>query len=189
MIWFRDWQTHPESAERNRERQRRRDRQRCVTDLVKNNVALDLKRAAAEVWLVGAETANLVKNNVAFSEVLVFQRVASTVPTGNGEVFEMMEITHVPNSVSMCILPTVISVFRSAFRSRAAVELENFALRHQLNVLKRSVKHRPRLTSADRLLWVVLSRLWADWRSALTIVQPETVIAWHRKAFRLFGSW
>jgi len=111
------------------------------------------------------------------------------VPTGNGEVFEMMEITHVPNSVSMCILPTVISVFRSAFRSRAAVELENFALRHRLNVLKRSVKHRPRLTSADRLLWVVLSRLWADWRSALTIVQPETVIAWHRKAFRLFGSW
>jgi len=89
----------------------------------------------------------------------------------------------------MCILPTVISVFRSAFRSRAAVELENFALRHQLNVLKRSVKHRPSLTSADRLLWVVLSRLWADWRSALTIVQPETVIAWHRKAFRLFWSW
>lgn len=89
----------------------------------------------------------------------------------------------------MCILPTVISAFRSAFRSRAAVELENFALRHQLNVLKRSLKHRPRLTSADRLLWVVLSRLWADWRSALTIVQPETVIAWHRKAFRLFWTW
>jgi putative transposase len=89
----------------------------------------------------------------------------------------------------MCILLTVISVFRSAFRSRAAVELENSALRHQLNVLKRSVKHRPRLTSADRLLWVVLSRLWADWRSALTIVQPETVIAWHRKAFRLFWTW
>jgi hypothetical protein len=74
------WQTHPESAERNRERQRRRDRQRCVTDLVKNNVALDLKRSNAEVWLVGAETANLVKNNVAFSEVLVFQRVASSPP-------------------------------------------------------------------------------------------------------------
>ena len=113
----------------------------------------------------------------------------TSVPTGNAEVFEMMEITHLPQLISMCILPTVISVFRSAFRSRAAVELENFALRHQLNVLKRSVKHRPRLTSADRLLWVVLSRLWADWRSALTIVQPETVIAWHRKAFRLFWSW
>jgi hypothetical protein len=74
------WQTHPEAAERNRARQRQRDRQRRVTNLVKNNVALDLKRSAAEVWLVGAETADLVKNNVAFSEVLVFQRVACSAP-------------------------------------------------------------------------------------------------------------
>jgi len=74
------WQTHPESAERNRTRQRQRDRQRRVTSLVKNNGALDLKRSTAEIWLVGAETANLVKNNEAFSEVLVFQRVASSVP-------------------------------------------------------------------------------------------------------------
>jgi len=72
------WQTHSEAAECNRERQRQRDRQRRVTNLVKNNVALDLKRSAAEVWLVGPEMADLVKNNVAFSEVLVFQRVAST---------------------------------------------------------------------------------------------------------------
>jgi hypothetical protein len=74
------WQTHPEAAKRNRERQRQRDRQRRITNLVKNNVALDLKRSAAEVWLVGAEAADLVKNNVAFSEVLVFQRVASAPP-------------------------------------------------------------------------------------------------------------
>jgi hypothetical protein len=87
------WQTHPEAAQRNRERQRQRDRQRRITNLVKNNVALDLKRSAAEVWLVGAETADLVKNNVAFSEVLVFQRAASSVsesckeqPSGPGGV-------------------------------------------------------------------------------------------------------
>lgn len=73
-------QKHPEAAERNRERQRQRDRQRRVTNLVKNNAALDLKRSTAQVWLVGPETADLVKNNVAFSEVLVFQRVASTLP-------------------------------------------------------------------------------------------------------------
>jgi hypothetical protein len=73
------WQTHPEAAERNRARQRKRDRQRRVTNLVKNNVALDLKRSTAEVWLVGVETADLV-NNVAFSEVLVFQRVACCAP-------------------------------------------------------------------------------------------------------------
>lgn len=74
------WQTHPEASQRNRERQRQRDRRRRVTSLVKNNVALDLKHSAAEIWLVGAETAHLVKNNVAFSEVLVFQRVAASVP-------------------------------------------------------------------------------------------------------------
>jgi transposase InsO family protein len=76
----------------------------------------------------------------------------------------------------------------AAFKSRAALQLENLALRHQLGVLHRSVK-RPRLTAADRLLWASLSKIWADWRSTLCIVKPETVIAWHRKGFRLFWTW
>jgi transposase InsO family protein len=45
------------------------------------------------------------------------------------------------------------------------------------------------LTPADRYFWVVLSRVWSDWRSALAIVQPDTVIAWHRQGFRLFWTW
>jgi hypothetical protein len=69
------WQTHPEAAEHNRQQQRQRDRRRRVGNLVKNNLALDLKHSESEIWLVGPETADLVKNNVAFSEVLVFQRV------------------------------------------------------------------------------------------------------------------
>lgn len=69
------WRNHPEAADRNRQRQQPRDRQRRVVSLVKNNVALDLKHSKAEVWLVGPDAANLVKNNVAFSEVMVFQRV------------------------------------------------------------------------------------------------------------------
>ena len=76
----------------------------------------------------------------------------------------------------------------ASFRSRSALQLEILALRHQLGVLQRSVK-RPRLTAADRFSWVWLSRAWADWRSALVIVKPETVIAWHRKGFRLFWTW
>src|SRR6516164_2592949 len=92
------------------------------------------------------------------------------------------------NSLSMSILPTLFAVFRSAFRSRVALELENVALRHQLNVLKRSVP-RLRFTPADRYLWVVLSRVWQNWRAALAIVRPETVIAWHRQGFRLFWTW
>jgi hypothetical protein len=75
------WRTHPEAAEDNRQRQRQLDRQRRVTtSLVKNNVALDLKHSTAEVWLVGPDAADLVKNNVAFSEVIVFQRVISLPP-------------------------------------------------------------------------------------------------------------
>src|SRR5207302_1581943 len=81
--------------------------------------------------------------------------------------------------------PTLFSIFRS----RAALELENLALRHQIGVLQRSVRKRPRLTPLDRLSWVWLFAIWSDWRSALAIVQPETVIAWHRKSFRLFWTW
>src|SRR5437660_12802146 len=82
-------------------------------------------------------------------------------------------------------LPTVFSIFRS----RAALELENLALRHQIGVLQRSARKRPRLTSVDRLLWVWLSRVWSGWRSALAIGQPESVLAWHRAGFRLFWTW
>ena len=76
----------------------------------------------------------------------------------------------------------------AALKSRATLHLENLALRHQLGVLRRSVK-RPKLTSADRLLWTWLCEVWSDWRSSLIIVKPETVIAWDRKGFRLFWSW
>src|SRR5581483_9371707 len=83
------------------------------------------------------------------------------------------------------VLAAAVSV---ALKSRAVLQLENLALRHQLGVLRRSVK-RPKLTSTDRLLWAWLCEVWIDWRSALVIVKPETIIAWHRKGFRLFWTW
>lgn len=46
-----------------------------------------------------------------------------------------------------------------------------------------------RLTGADRVLWVWLSRVWDEWRAAVLIVRPETVLAWHRRGFRLFWTW
>jgi transposase InsO family protein len=82
----------------------------------------------------------------------------------------------------------LVAAASAAFRSRAALQLGNLALRHQLGVLQRSVK-RPRLTATDRLLWAWLSRVWVDWRSALVIVKPATVIAWHQRGFRLFWTW
>ncbi len=78
----------------------------------------------------------------------------------------------------------------ACFRTRAALHAEILALRHQLLVLQRSNNgHRVRLCATDRLLWVWLSRLWTGWRSALIIVKPETVIAWHRQGFRLYWRW
>ena len=90
----------------------------------------------------------------------------------------------------MPALVSLLAILRDSFRTRVALQAEVLALRHQLLVLQRkNQKERLRLSVADRLLWVWLSRVWPDWRSALRIVQPETVIAWHRKGFRLYWSW
>jgi hypothetical protein len=70
------WRTHGEAAERNRQQQRRRDRQRRVQNLVKNNSALDLKRSAAEVWLLGPGSSHLEKNNLASCRLFIFQSLA-----------------------------------------------------------------------------------------------------------------
>jgi transposase InsO family protein len=78
----------------------------------------------------------------------------------------------------LMFLPTMLA-------SRADLLVENLALRQQLAVLKRSVK-RPKLRKRDRVFWVWLSTLWSSWRSILLIVQPETVIRWHRLGFKLY---
>ena len=87
------------------------------------------------------------------------------------------------------VLLSLLLTFRSCVRSRAALQLEVLALRHQLQILERSRRRRLRLSRADRLLWVWLSRMWNDWRAALVVVKPETVIAWHRQGFRRFWTW
>jgi putative transposase len=86
----------------------------------------------------------------------------------------------------MLLVIVLYTFVRALFRGSAAVALENVALRHQLTVLQRSVK-RPRLSRWDRILWLWLSRLWADWRSGLVIVRPGTVLAWHRRGFSSTG--
>ena len=89
----------------------------------------------------------------------------------------------------MPVLVTVVQSLRSLVHAHAALHLELLALRHQLQVLQRSSPRRVRLSAPDRLLWVWLARVWTDWRAALVIVQPATVIAWHRQGFRLFWTW
>jgi hypothetical protein len=79
----------------------------------------------------------------------------------------------------IAILRSVLALFRS-HQDQAIVEL---ALRHHLAVYAH--RHpRPRLLPLDRVFWVAISRLWPRWRSALLVVQPETVIRWHCEGFR-----
>lgn len=66
--------------------------------------------------------------------------------------------------------------------------IENLALRQQLAILRRA-SPRPKLRSSERLFWVALRRFWASWEGALALVQPATVVAWHRAGFRLFWRW
>jgi transposase InsO family protein len=74
---------------------------------------------------------------------------------------------------------------RACFRSQREQALVELALRQQLAVYAHSGRS-PRLTSLDRAFWVLLRQLWPRWREVLVVVQPETVVRWHRKGFRLY---
>jgi putative transposase len=89
----------------------------------------------------------------------------------------------------MAVLFSFLLTLRTSACSRAALQLEVLALRHQLQVLQRTRPRRLRLAKADRWLWSLLARIWTGWRTALVIVRPETVIAWHRRGFRLWWAW
>jgi hypothetical protein len=75
------------------------------------------------------------------------------------------------------------------FRSRASLEAEIITLRHQLNVLRRNSAKRPAFTNIDRLVFAALRRFVPRVVNALLIVEPETVIGWHRAGFRMFWRW
>ena len=85
-------------------------------------------------------------------------------------------------------LGIIVQTLLSALHTQRALAAENLVLRQQLAVLKH--RHpRPRLSDTDRLFWVALSAIWSGWREALDIVQPETVVRWHRQGFRYYWRW
>ncbi|MGN6359881.1 MAG: integrase core domain-containing protein, partial [Thermomicrobiales bacterium] len=84
------------------------------------------------------------------------------------------------------VAPLAVGTLADLARSKPALVAENALLRHQLAILHRSVK-RPRCTPADRALLVLLASRVRAWRSALLIVQPATLLRWHRQLFR--WSW
>src|SRR6266436_2606760 len=88
----------------------------------------------------------------------------------------------------IAFLILLVHVLVSPFKTQARLEAEIVLLRHQLSVLRQRVPSRPKLV-ADRLLFVWLFRLFPSVLNAVTIVQPETVIRWHRTGFRLYWRW
>jgi hypothetical protein len=91
--------------------------------------------------------------------------------------------------IMLNVLRSLAGATRSFLRTQRALALENLALRHQIGVLKRSLgKRRLQLDPADRGLWATLSRVFRGWEQALAIVQPATVIGWHRAGFKRFWT-
>ncbi len=85
------------------------------------------------------------------------------------------------------MLYLILNQFRALLRSRSDLWLENLALRQQIIVLQRT-NPKPEISMLDRIFWVVLCEFWSKWHNPLAIVKPQTVIAWHRCGWRLWGS-
>ena len=86
------------------------------------------------------------------------------------------------------LLCFVVAVLASPIKARIRLEAENAALRHQLVVLRRQLKGRARLTNDDRWFFVQLYRWFPSILTVITIVQPETLVRWHRAGFRLYEA-
>jgi hypothetical protein len=81
--WKQYRQRRPAQVERNRQRQQRRDQKRRLLNLANNNLAVDLKHSAAEVWLLGPATKHLANNTLATCQVMIFQLPAPSVPVSS----------------------------------------------------------------------------------------------------------
>jgi putative transposase len=88
-------------------------------------------------------------------------------------------------SSMVALIVALCAGLRSSVVSRVDLAIEILALQHQLAVLQRD-RSRPRLRRSDRLVWVLLSRVWPRWRGTLQLVTPDTVVRWHRHAFRVY---
>ncbi len=88
----------------------------------------------------------------------------------------------------MGIIKAIYLLIRAFLLPRLMLAAENLALRQQVAVYNYTIK-RPKLRRCDRIFWVWLSRLWPNWRSALALVQPQTVIKWHRRGFKFYWHW
>ena len=89
----------------------------------------------------------------------------------------------------VALLRLLLALLASPFKSKSRLEAENAALRHQLTVLRRQVRGRVQLTGGDRLFLILLYRWFPSVLKAVTIVQPVTLVRWHRAGFRRYWRW
>jgi hypothetical protein len=89
----------------------------------------------------------------------------------------------------LALLSFVLAVLTSPFKSKSRLEAENATLRHQLIILRRNVRGRVRPTNNDRRFWVQLYRWLPSILQVMTIIQPETIVRWHRASFRFYWRW
>jgi hypothetical protein len=83
----------------------------------------------------------------------------------------------------IALIRFVLAVLASPFKSKSRLEAENAVLRHQLIVLRRKLKGRVRLTNNDRWFFVWTYRWFPTILKVVTIIQPETLVRWHRAGF------
>jgi transposase InsO family protein len=89
----------------------------------------------------------------------------------------------------IALLCFILAILASPFKSKSRLEAENAALRHQLIVLQRKLRGRVRLTNSDRWFFIQLYRWFPSVLNAITIIQPETLVRWHRAGFRRYWRW
>ena len=121
-----------------------------VADLLAKGVLLD--------------TTKVVMPGGGISQSLSLQGIEPSANSKLHEIWSLLALRRCPHFAVSAVHLSVV-VFLAGFKSRAALQVENLALRHQLGVPHRSVK-RPKLTAPDRLLWAWLCGVWSDWRSS-----------------------
>ncbi len=89
----------------------------------------------------------------------------------------------------IALLYFILNILISPFKSKSRLEAENAALRHQLIVLRRKLRGRVQLTNADRWFFIQLYRWFPSVLNAITIIQPEILMRWHRAGFRCYWRW
>jgi hypothetical protein len=82
-----------------------------------------------------------------------------------------------------------LRLLASPLKSTTRLEAENAAFRHQLIVLQRRVRGRTEFTNGDRLFFILLYRWFPSILRSITIIQPETLVRWHRAGFRRYWRW